>query len=194
MRKYSLVFSILLVIFFLVFCLSCGNKKKNSEQSDSNSSNYSDNNNESNSYESDDEKAEENEDVEEVVEEEEEKYPDGTYCAEVEYSNPNTGTNSSYTLTVEVEGNEITQINWPNGGMLDQDHFSGAELDKDGSTSFTSDMGYDYEVQVTGSEGDCITDDVPVARQCRGVTEDGTQCENMTDNPNGLCWQHQDQE
>ena len=95
---------------------------------------------------------------------------------------------------MEVEGNEITQINWPNGGMLDQDHFSGAELDKDGSTSFTSDMGYDYEVQVTGSEGDCITDDVPIARQCRGVTEDGTQCENMTDNPNGLCWQHQDQE
>lgn len=162
MKKNSIVFLILFVIFLLVFCISCGSKKKKSEQSDSNDSSYSVTN--STNYSDDNDEAEENEDVEEVVEEEEEKYPDGTYCAEVEYSNPNTGTNSSYTLTVEVEGNEITQINWPNGGMLDQDHFSGAELDEDGSTSFTSDMGYDYEVQITGSEGDCFTDDVPVAR------------------------------
>ena len=29
-------------------------------------------------------------------------YPDGTYCAEVEYYNPNTGTRNTYNLDVEV--------------------------------------------------------------------------------------------
>ena len=105
-----------------------------------------------------------------------------------------TGTSSSYTLTVEVESNEITQINFPNGGWMDTDHFSGAELDEDGSTSFSSDKGYEYEIQIIGSRRNCFTDNIPRAVQCRGATEDGEQCEHMTDNANGLCWQHQDQE
>lgn len=125
---------------------------------------------------------------------ENEKYPDDTYCAEVEYYNPNTGTHSSYTLTVEVESNEITQINFPNGGWLDNDHFSSVELEEDGTASFTSDKGYDYEITIIGSSRNCFTDNVPRAVQCSGETEDGDQCENMTDNSNGLCWQHQDQE
>ncbi len=120
-------------------------------------------------------------------------YPDGTYCAEVHYHNPNTGTHSNYTLTVEVESNEVSQINFPSGGSLDHDHFSGAYLDDDGNTYFTSDKGYEYEIQITGIEGDCLTDNVPRAKQCIGTTKDGDQCENMTDNSNGLCWQHQDQ-
>lgn len=79
-------------------------------------------------------------------------YEDNTYCADVEYYNPNTGTRSSYTLNVEVEDNELTVIHWPNGGWLDEDHFSPEELDSDGSCSFTSDKGYEYTVQITGTE------------------------------------------
>ena len=56
-------------------------------------------------------------------------YEDGTYCAEVEYYNPNTGTNNTYTLEVEVYNNEVTQINWGNGGWMDEDHFYAEELD-----------------------------------------------------------------
>jgi hypothetical protein len=125
--------------------------------------------------------------------EESEKYPDDTYCAEVEYYNPNTGTRSTYTLTVEVQSNEIVEINFPNGGWLDNDHFSGADLEEDGTASFTSDRGYQYEITIVGHSSNCF-ENVPRAVQCRGETEDGEQCEHMTDNPNGLCWQHQDQE
>ena len=73
----------------------------------------------------------------------EEGFEDGTYCADVTYSNPNTGTENTYTLEVEVYNNEVTQINWNNGGWLDEDHFTAEQLDSDGSCSFTSDKGYD---------------------------------------------------
>lgn len=122
-----------------------------------------------------------------------EKYPDDIYCAEVEYHNPNTGTTSSYTLTVEVENNEIITINWPSGGWLDEDNFSGAELDEDGSTYFTSDYGYEYNIRIIGSSRNCFTN-VPMARQCYGITKSGLRCKNMTDNPNRLCWHHQYQD
>ena len=81
-----------------------------------------------------------------------EVYPDGTYCADIDYYNPDTGTRSTYTLNVEVENNEVTVIYWPNGGWLDDSHFSPEELDSNGSCSFTSDKGYEYDIQITGSE------------------------------------------
>jgi hypothetical protein len=90
-----------------------------------------------------------------------EAYPDGTYCAEVDYYNPNTGTRSTYTLNVEVESNELTVIQWPNGGWLDSSHFSPEELDSDGTCSITSDVGNQYDIQITGSECS-FTDDVSV--------------------------------
>jgi major membrane immunogen (membrane-anchored lipoprotein) len=36
----------------------------------------------------------------------EEGFEDGTYCAEVEYYNPNTGTNSTYTLSSSTSANK----------------------------------------------------------------------------------------
>jgi hypothetical protein len=82
--------------------------------------------------------------------EEEQSYPDGEYCADVEYYNSNTGTRSTYTLNVEVEDNELVTIYWRNGGWLDDDHFYPSELDDGGWCEFTSDRGYDYEVQING--------------------------------------------
>lgn len=69
--------------------------------------------------------------------------------AEVQYYNPNTGTRSTYTLTVEVENGEVVRIKWPNGGWLDGTHFTATELDEEGSASFTSDKGYEYTVTIT---------------------------------------------
>jgi hypothetical protein len=79
-----------------------------------------------------------------------EGFEDGTYCAEVNYYNPNTGTSSTYTLEVEVYNNEVVQINWNNGGWLDEDHFTASSLDEYGTCSFTSYNGYDYTVEIVG--------------------------------------------
>ena len=171
----------LFILFLFLTIASCNDRTHNEDSEAS----YSPSSTES-SYSSD------NQDDEE--QDENGKYPDDTYCAEVEYYNPNAGTHSSYALTVEVESNEITQINFPNGGWLDNDHFNNAELEKDGTASFTSGKGYDYEITIIGNSRHCFTDNVPGAVQCRRETNDGDQCENMTDNSNGLCWHHQDQE
>lgn len=101
-------------------------------------------------------------------------YEDGTYCAEVEYYNPNTRTRSTYSLNVEVENNELTLIHWPNGGWLDDSHFTPVELDESGYCSFTSDRGYEYEVQITGPE--CSYDDSSRARRDAAADEEEVTC------------------
>jgi hypothetical protein len=85
-------------------------------------------------------------------EEKVDNYPDGTYCAEVSYYNPNTGTNTKNDFNVDVESKAVVKIQFPNGGWLDDSHFSPEELDENGYCSFTSDKGYKYEVQITGPE------------------------------------------
>lgn len=61
---------------------------------------------------------------------------DGTYCAEVEYYNPETGTESTYTLPVEVEDDMVVKLSFPNGGWLDDTHFE-PEYIEDGEAKFT---------------------------------------------------------
>lgn len=74
---------------------------------------------------------------------------DGEFCADVDYYNPNTGTNSTYTLNVLVEDDYLVEIYWPNGGWLDTDHFYSEHIG-DGYCSFTSDLGYEYEITLNG--------------------------------------------
>ena len=81
----------------------------------------------------------------------EDGFEDGTYCANVTYHNPNTGTTNEYTLDVEVSNNRVIRINWSNGGWMDGDHFSPETLSDTGHCSFESDKGYEYTVQITGS-------------------------------------------
>ncbi len=87
-----------------------------------------------------------------------EEYGDGTWCADVEYYNSNTGTRNTYTLDVEVENGELAQINWPNGGWLDESHFSPVDI-SDGECSFTSDKGYEYSITLTSKGGGCGSSD-----------------------------------
>lgn len=83
-------------------------------------------------------------------------YSDGIYCANVEYHHPNTGTNSSYTLKVRIENNELTIIYWSNGGWLDDSHFYPPDI-SDGYADFESDRGIEYSVEIIGAEADCYT-------------------------------------
>lgn len=96
--------------------------------------------------------------------EEEELFPDGDYCADVEYYNRSTGTRRTYTLNVGVEDNEVYVIYWTNGGWSDEDHIDRAELDEDGYTETTSDKGYEYEIQINGSPCN-IVDSRAIRRQ-----------------------------
>jgi hypothetical protein len=80
----------------------------------------------------------------------EEGYADGTYCAEVTYYNPNTGTTSDYTLSVEVVDNMVIQINFENGGWMDNDHMTPEELDENGQCTIINERNYEYTVQITG--------------------------------------------
>jgi hypothetical protein len=90
-------------------------------------------------------------------------YQDGTYCSNVDYYNPSTGTRNAYQLNVEVENNEVVRIIFPNGGWLDNDHFSPQELDRSGYCSFTSDKRNQYQITITGSECD-FTDENKIRR------------------------------
>ena len=76
------------------------------------------------------------------------KYKDGTHSATVEYYNPDTGTRATYTLDVEVENCEVTEIDFPKGGWLDDSHISPTELDSDGSATIEDDRGREFEVQI----------------------------------------------
>ena len=98
-------------------------------------------------------------------------YQDGTYCSNVEYYNPSTGTRNTYQLNVEVENNEVVKIVFPSGGWLDDDHFSPQELDRSGYCSFTSDKNNQYEINITGSECD-FTDETKVRRDEEDAKEE----------------------
>lgn len=81
-------------------------------------------------------------------------YTNGDYCATVNYYYGVTGTNSTYTLKVEIEDNQLVKIYWPNGGWLDNSHFNPPDI-SDGQASFESDKGITYTVNIIGEDGDC---------------------------------------
>ena len=79
--------------------------------------------------------------------EEAEAYPDGTYSADVDYYNPDTGTRNNYTLDVEVESNELVKIYF-SSGWLDSSEFSSETLDSNGYCSITCYDGRQFDVQI----------------------------------------------
>ena len=89
-----------------------------------------------------------NENTENVTDEEDSSIlEDGKYCAEIDYFNPETESESTYQLFVDVENNLLIKIYWPNGGWLDQSHFE-PPLIVDSETDFQSDKGYQYHVKI----------------------------------------------
>lgn len=84
-------------------------------------------------------------------------YCDGTYCAEIDYYYYKTGTESTYTLKVEIEDNELVKIYWPNGGWLDSSHYNPPDI-SDGNASFESYEGIEYTVDIIGDGDNCHYD------------------------------------
>lgn len=75
-------------------------------------------------------------------------FDDGIYSATVDYYNPETGYSNTYTLDVEVEDNAVVQINFPNGGWLDDDHITPEELDYDGNCTVEGENGKTYDIHI----------------------------------------------
>ena len=76
------------------------------------------------------------------------KYEDGTHSATVDYFNPETGHIATYDLEVEVEDCEVTQINFPKGGWMDDDHIAPTALNEDGKATIEDDQGRTWEIQL----------------------------------------------
>jgi hypothetical protein len=95
----------------------------------------------------------------------------GSYCAEVTYSNPNTGTNSNYSLLVDVKANEVICIHWPQGGQLDLDHFNPSKLSSDSVSQIQTFDGKNYRVKIVGPESLCNERFQGQLQQCKGTTK-----------------------
>lgn len=74
-------------------------------------------------------------------------FHDGIYLAQVYYHNPHTGHSNSIKLKVEVKDNKLVKIYWPNGGWLDESHFSPPRI-YNGSAAFYSDKGMEYKIKI----------------------------------------------
>lgn len=74
-------------------------------------------------------------------------YVDGDYYAEVKYYNPKTETRSTYTLKVRVKEDKLVTLYFPNGGWLDDSHFTPPDICT-GTASFISDRDYRYDVKI----------------------------------------------
>ena len=112
----------------------------------------------------------------------------GSYCSTVQYYNKNTGTQSDYTLYVEVDRNVLKEIRFPSG-YLNQENFGYVQITSGGKGTAYNDKGYEYHINITGSLEGCL-DNVPNATQCNGTTKTGRRCKNLTDNESGFCWHH----
>lgn len=146
MKTQHLLIHLIIGILFTTIITSCSSKSEKQNE-DYSSSSYSNRDYESNSsnYSDDDER---NEDDSEYSSSSGCKFEDGTYSATVDYYNPETGYSQTYTLDVEVEDCEVVQIDFPNGGWLDSDHITPAELDEDGNCTVDGEDGKTYEIQI----------------------------------------------
>lgn len=136
----------LLIIFSLFLLVGCRNRSSGSDYNSFNESDY-----------------------------DEDGYRDGIYCAEIDYYYSKTGTSSTYTLTVEIENNDLVRINWSNGGWLDDSHFYPPDI-SDGYATFESDRGVEYTVEIIGGENDCYTSNYAPSEDTFADEEDDKVC------------------
>lgn len=139
--KHLLTYILVIAISLTAIFTSCSSKSD--KQSESYSSSSYDRN--SSDYSDEEESNNENEDY---TSNSGCKFEDGTHSATVDYYNPETGYSQTYTLDVEVENCEVIQIDFPNGGWLDSDHITPAELDEDGNCTVDGEDGKTYEIQI----------------------------------------------
>jgi len=111
-----------------------------------------------------------------------------TYCVDVDFYNPKTGTASSYRLDAIVDLGVLKRLNFPSGGFLDQDDFGEVIFKNDHAVAIIE-GGKSYRIKLLPITSDCFTD-VDKAVRCIGVTANGLLCKNKTDNETGYCRLH----
>lgn len=144
-----------LLLFAAISLVSCNNHSESS-QGESAPSSRTDAPADNNSSSSNQSYSNNNDNSERTItntdNEEDHKNQDGTRSATVDYYNPTTGYSSTYTLDVEVEDGQVKQINFPNGGYLDDDHITPADIDDDGNAHVEGEDGKTYDVHVDPDE------------------------------------------
>ena len=85
---------------------------------------------------------------EEYYDNEDNGIEDGTYSADVDYYNPDTGYSATYTLDVEVQDGCVTTIYFPDDGYLDGSHIDATELDDDGNCVIYDDEGREFSIHI----------------------------------------------
>lgn len=69
----------------------------------------------------------------------------------VEYYNPRTGTQSTYTLDVDYDGNgDVERINFDHGGYIDESHIVSQQHNGDGTITVETDNGVEFTVEESG--------------------------------------------
>lgn len=138
--KIHVFFCVLFTIISLVSCSRSKNQEENNDGYSTSNQFYSSSDNScdvsNNSYDYNDEETYN------------QGFNDGTYTASVDYTNYNTGFSNSYVLDVDVVDNMVVQINFPNGGYLDDSHFDPIELDDNGYCAIETYDGLLYEVTI----------------------------------------------
>lgn len=146
-KCYSVLFvALLFVLVPLLFSCSKSSSQKDSgeteDQSEIASCSYSSEEDEDSEdysedgYEYSDNDFEDSEDIE-----------DGTHTATVDYFNPKTGYSKTYTLDVDVEDGQVSEIDFPNGGYLDDSRISSDNIE-DGNCTVEDDEGRTCDVQL----------------------------------------------
>lgn len=69
------------------------------------------------------------------------QFKDGTHPASVKYYNPRTKHTATYELIVHVRQCNVVQIDFPNGGWLDENHIPATPIGQDGCATLTDDKG-----------------------------------------------------
>lgn len=122
-EKHLRLLNVTSISLFVCILLSCGNSSKSQQY---------------NSVE----------DEEEYYDNEDNGIEDGTYSADVDYYNPDTGYSATYTLDVEVQDGCVTTIYFPNDGYLDDSHIDATELDDDGNCVIYDEEGREFSIHI----------------------------------------------
>ena len=75
-------------------------------------------------------------------------FEDGKHSATVDYFNPKTGHRTKYELEVHVEDCKIVQIDFPNGGWLDEDHMPQTQINRNREVVFKDDKGRQWKIHL----------------------------------------------
>jgi len=93
-------------------------------------------------------------DRKELAEESACQFKDGRYPASVKYFNPKTEHAKTHELFVRVRQCKVVQIDFPNGGWLDENHIPATPITKEGGASLTDDKGRIWQVQINKKKDD----------------------------------------